>query len=376
MAGRRGRGVLACLLLTAAVALQAQGDGRAQLAAGHEAWSLRLANRAIAAFEAAAKDTATAAEAHEALGRIYLFKGWQQEGVFPGWHDEPEYRDRALAAFEAALAADPSRASARAGLETARRFASMDAVDPAAPRPEVKALDEALAALRGNTSATSADVLAAVEARTRAQADPAPYFLGAQLLIDRRDFDGAIALARRGAEASDRFIAENESAYKMSGKSQGARARGRAAALDLVGWATFLKGDQAGAAGALEEAGRLSRGLDFANQYHLAELAMAQKDTERAGQHYLNALSLAGGPAPLRERAKQALAGLHRDRPDFEAWLEATLNQRRDGRRAAALRSLLDRPLPALSLTTPDGRAYEIAALRGKVLLLNFFSSW
>src|SRR5688572_12207064 len=102
------RTVLAVALLISA-SLSAQGDARAQLARGHELWRQRLANSAIAAFDAAARDRADAAEAHEALGRIYLFKGWQQEGVFPGWHDEPEYREKALAELKAALAIDPSR---------------------------------------------------------------------------------------------------------------------------------------------------------------------------------------------------------------------------------------------------------------------------
>ena len=41
------------------------------------------------------------------------------------------------------------------------------------------------------------------------------------MLIDRGDYDRAIALAERGAAASDRFIDENLSAYQMTGKSQG-----------------------------------------------------------------------------------------------------------------------------------------------------------
>ena len=67
---------------------------REQLARGKALWDQRLAKSAIAALEAAARDPATAAEAHEALGRIYTFKGWQQESVFPGWHDEPAFARR------------------------------------------------------------------------------------------------------------------------------------------------------------------------------------------------------------------------------------------------------------------------------------------
>jgi hypothetical protein len=206
-----------------------------------------------------------------------------------------------------------------------------------------------------------------------------PFFTGAQILIDRGEYDRAIALAERGAAASDRFIDENLSAYQMNGKLQGSYARGRSTAADLVGWAQFLKKDYAAATSKLGEAERLSQGLDFANQFHLAELARAQNVPARARGHYLDALSLSGGPAPLRQRATAALAGLQAESGTavgFDAWLEAELTRRRDDRKAAALKSLVDRPLPPLALTTVDGKPYDASGLRGKVVLLNFFASW
>ena len=36
----------------------------------------------------------------------------------------------------------------------------------------------------------------------------------------------------------------------------------------------------------------------------------------------------------------------------------------------------VDRRLPQLPLTAVDGTRVDVAGLRGKVLLLNFFSSW
>jgi len=42
----------------------------------------------------------------------------------------------------------------------------------------------------------------------------------------------------------------------------------------------------------------------------------------------------------------------------------------------AALRSLVDRPLPRLPLTALDGRPFDTRSVQGKVLLLNFFASW
>ena len=383
--------IAAAAVLTGAAAL-AQSPAQQQLEKGIALWDQRLANSAIAALEIAVAGSdpksgsdPVVAAAHEALGRIYMFKGWQQESVFPGWHDEPGVRSKALAELKAAVAADPARTSAQEALRTAEGFAAAESVDPAPPRPEIKALDAKLQALAKGSDLDSrsdpkpvpsvADIIAAVEARAKAQADPAPYFAGAQILIDRGEFDRAIAIAERGAVVSDTFIDENLPAYQMTGKSNGSYARGRALAADLVGWARFQKKDLAGAAVKLEEAARLSDGQDFANQFHLGELARARNDAARAREHYLSALSLAGGPAPLRERVTQTLTSMPPAGADA-GWLDTELTKRRDERRAAALKTMVDRPLPKLTLTTVDGKPFDASILKGKVVLLDFFASW
>ena len=364
--------VAAVSLTTAGVG--AQNSPREQLAHGQASWNQRLSKSAIESLESAARDRSVASEAHETLGRIYMFKGWQQESAFPGWHDEPAYRARAIAELKAAVTADPGRASAKEALTNAEGFDAAEKVDPAPPRPEIKELDAKL------QSATTPDaVVAAVEARAKAQADPAPYFTGAQLLIDQGSYDRAIALAGRGAAVSDHFVDENLSAYQMSGKSQGSKIRGHASAADLIGWAQFMKKNYAAAAEKLGEAERLSQGLDFVTEFHLGELARAQKAPARARDHYLDALSLSGGPAPLRQKAREALAALQAGESAasaFDTWLETELSRRRDDRKAAMLKSLVDRPLPKLALTTVDGKPFDASTLRGKVVLLDFFASW
>src|SRR5213593_4012517 len=122
----RRRMVVIAVLCSMATALGAQSS-REELARGRALWDQRLAKSATAALESAARDRATAAEAHEALGRLYTFKGWQQENVFPGWHDEPSFRAKALAELRAAVAADPARASAQDALRTAEAFDAAEA---------------------------------------------------------------------------------------------------------------------------------------------------------------------------------------------------------------------------------------------------------
>src|SRR4029079_7644451 len=128
------------------------------------------------------------------------YKGWLQDNVIGGWHDEPSVRERALTELRAAVAADPTRASSQEALKTPEGYAAADAVEPAPPRPEIRTLDAALQAFQTKPDAPVADVLAAVDARAKAQADPAPYFAGAQILIDRGEYDRAMTLAQRGAE--------------------------------------------------------------------------------------------------------------------------------------------------------------------------------
>jgi len=359
----------------------AQNAAQQELERGRALWDQRLSTSAIAALERATQDPATRAAALEALGRVYTFKGWQQDNIFPGWHDEPAYRERALTTLRAAIAADPSRASAQEALRTAESFAAADHVDPAPPRAEVAALDAKIDSLRSNAGAPIAEIVSAIDARFAAQADPAPYFTGAQILIDRGEYDRAIALAERGRAASDRFIDENSAAYQMPGKLQGSYSRGRATAADLIGWALFNKKDLAGAQARLEEAERLTQGQDFANQYHLGEVARAANAPDRARTHYLDALTLTAGPPPLRARATEALRALQSGNSGagsqpFDAWLEAEVARRREARHVAALRSLVDRPLPRLPLTALDGRPFDTRSVQGKVLLLNFFASW
>ena len=72
------------VLLALAGTVAAQRPPREDLVRGQRFWDQRLARSAIAALESAAPVRPTAAQAHEALGRLYTFKGWQQENVFPG----------------------------------------------------------------------------------------------------------------------------------------------------------------------------------------------------------------------------------------------------------------------------------------------------
>jgi hypothetical protein len=76
-----------------------------------------------------------------------------------------------------------------------------------------------------------------------------------------------------------------------------------------VGWALVQKKDYAAAKLKLEEAAQLSGNGDLVNQ-HLGELALAQKSPDQAREYFLSALTIAGGPAPLRQRITAAVAAL------------------------------------------------------------------
>jgi hypothetical protein len=370
--------MLAAIVVTVAAA-GAQNSARDQLARGREAWDQRLTKTAIADVQEATRDPATAAEAHELLGLIYAFKGWQQENVFPGFHDEPAYREKAIAELKAAVEADPKRFTSRQALLVAEAFAAADKIDQLPPRPLITELDARIE--RGRSlDIPIGELVEALQARMKAQADPTPYFAGAQVLIDRGEYNNAITLAEHGVPVAERFIQENLSAFQMEGKSDGALMRSRAQAADIIGWALFMKKDYPGADAKLGEAERLYRGADFNNQFHLAELARAQNKPDRAREHYLDALSLTAGPPAARERATEELAKLYaagkKKRKPFKGWLDAQLTARQNERKKADLKSRLDTQLPTLELTTLDGKPYSTSSLQGKVLLLNFFASW
>lgn len=397
---------------SAEAARQALGDGE-------RLWRLKRTRSALEAFEKAAAHKDLAAEAHHRIGRIYFFKGWEAEGAFPGWHEEVAYREKALAAFEEALKRAPASEGARQGrwqaLRGLGREAGPEPVQSASPdslpaeqiqtlRAEKKyaeliesarafaarfpaserlaAVYDALLEAHQATPTTSVETIAAaIDARIAARPDPAAFFAGANLLLSKNAMlDRARKLAEAAVPAAETFIDENLGSYKLADKARGSLNRTRATSADLVGWALFKQGDTVAAEAKLLEAARLSRGQDFANQLHLAELLRKKGAPKEAREAYLNALSLASGALAQRAAARRSLselqAGEGQDPAGFEAWLEADLDRRREERRADFLRSMVDRPLPALPLASLLGEPVDVSKLRGKVLLYKFFASW
>lgn len=313
---------------------------------------------------AATKNPATAAEAHYWLGRIYDFKGNKAEGAFPGFHEEVSYRARAEAEFKAAGAARPEW------------IAQGDAFDSA-----LKNADAALAKLQADPNATATAIRTAIESRLKLRPDPMTYSAGANLLLSRKaDLAFVLRLAADGKPAGERFIRENESSYKLDGKVLASLDRNAASFADIAGWALFLQNDLSGAEARLAESARLFRNADATNQLHLAELSRKKNDLENAREHYVAALGLAGITPAQRDQARIALAEVQarsgENPADFDKWLTATLDRKRDERRKALVSNMQGRKLPNLVLKDLQGRNVDLRAERGNVVLLNFFSAW
>jgi hypothetical protein len=312
---------------------------------------------------AAARTRSTAAEAHYWLGRIYDFKGNKAEGAFPGFHEEVSYRPRAEAEFQAAGAPNP------------RWIAEGEAFESA-----LKAADAVLAKAQSSNTPI-AELRAAIDKRVAVRPDPMAYAAGASALLARNgDLPFVLRLAAEGRVAGDRFIWENESSYKLDGKVRASLDRNAATFADIAGWALYLQGDLTTAEMRLAEAARLYRNVDATNQLHLAELSRKKNDLETAREHYVTALGLAGITPPQRDQAKAALADVQaksgENPADFEKWLAATLDRKRDERRRAVLSNMSGRKVPALVLKDLQGNAVDLRAERGNVVLLNFFSAW
>ena len=311
----------------------------------------------------ATKAPATAPEAHYWLGRIYDFKGNKAEGAFPGFHEEVNYRPRAELEFQAAGAPKPEW------------IAEADAHENA-----LKAADATIARLQ-SVSAPVAELQSAIEKRVALRPDPMSYVAGANALLARGGgLPFVLKLAADGRDAGDRFIWENESSYKLDGKVRASLDRNAAVFADIAGWAHYLQGDLAQAEKRLAEASRLYRNVDATNQLHLAELSRKKNDLENAREHYVAALGLAGITPQQREQAKAALAEVQasngEDPADFEKWLTATLDRKREERRKALIGNLAGRRVPALLLKDLQGNDVDLRAERGNVVLLNFFSAW
>src|SRR5262249_24972895 len=152
-----------------------------------------------------------------------------------------------------------------------------------------------------------------------------------------------------------------------------------AVAADITGWALVQKKDYTAGGAKLQEAERLSQGTDFITLFHIAELARMQNDLPRAREYYLNALALQGGPPQLRQKLLPTLTQIRGEAGaglPFTNWIQKEMTTRQEARKTAALKSLVDKPLPTLALSTIEGQPYDQKNLRGKVVLLDFFASW
>ncbi len=405
----------AALALAGVAAAQPSTDAAlASLREGDRLWRLKRTSSALLAYEKAAQRPELAAEAQLRIGRIYLFKGAEAEGAFPGWHEEVEYREKALGAFEKALEQAPESDAARHGRWKARKALGRDAgpepvlaappdllaaeeiqklrsekklaelIEPAksfaARYPESERLaavyDALLEALLSTPDTPAGTLAAAIDARIAARPDPAAFLAGANLLLARNVMlEKARKLAEDAVPATQTFIDENAGSYKLAEKARGSLHRARATSADLAGWALFKQGELAKAEERLLLAERLSRAQDFTNQVHLAELLGKKGAKDQARERYLNALSLAGGAPAQRAAARRELETLQGP-AGFEAWLKQELVRRREERRSQLLASMVDRKLPELPLKALSGEPFDAKKLRDKVLLYKFFASW
>lgn len=333
-------------------------------AKGRIYWRLLRTNSAEQALIAASKSPAFGGEAHYFLGVIYDFKGNKAEGAYPGWHEEVSYRPRAVAAF------------ARAGTPKPEWVAAGDRVAAA-----VKEADAAIAAVAGSSGPVGDRLWVAMAKRIEIRPDPAAYIANASILLARNvNLPIVLKFAAEGKIAGELFIRENESSYKLDGKVQASLDRNAAVFADIAGWALYLQGDLTAAEARLAEAARLYRNLDATNQLHLAELSRKKNDLENAREHYLTALGLAGITPPQLAEAKAQLADVQaksgENPADFEKWLTATLDRKREERRKTLVTNMAGRRVPALVLKDLQGNNVDLRAERGNVVLLNFFSAW
>ena len=350
-----------------------QTPAREQLARGKALWEQRLAKSAIAALEIAARDKDTAAEAHETLGRIYTYKGWLSDNVMPGWHDEPSLRERALAELRAAVAADPTRRSAKDALRQAEdmrrpRWSSQRRHDPrfgrwtrrcglqikpGAPVSEARAPDAR-----------------ATRRPTRRRFRRGPVRSTAANTTPRSRRPRATA----ASDASRRNLTPTRSR-----EVQGAYAPRAQPVGGLHG------------VGALPQEGlrrrrrEARRGRTAVTRRRLREPVPSRRagagtkrsrEGARTRPECAVALGRTSSTAPACDAGVERRAGGRGRRRRVRRRLEAELGRRREARKASALKSLVDRPLPKLTLTTVDGRPYDTSGLRGKVLLWEFFASW
>ena len=236
--------------------------------------------------------------------------------------------------------------------------------------------------LKGDPAANGDDLLEALEGMVKYDElnQQLSHTAGPLALADRQvHLDRAEALVEDGLAATDRRGRRGYPYASMSRDKRRAAAKYFKASLtDALGWVHFQQGKLDQAERELTKASKLyPRGM--MNLYHLGRLYESRGDLTRAQEYYVQGLAIMSPGENLSEKGLKDLYvrenGSAEGYEAFRAQFEQKSAQERKAR-ILAERNTTPEPLDPFDLKTLDGKRVQVAALRGKVVVVNFWGLW
>lgn len=206
--------------------------------------------------------------------------------------------------------------------------------------------------------------------------------LAESMVKDKLHLDRALGYARRVADQTTAFrparrppwIEESWWQKNYDEKAQQKTyPRRRSAALNTLGWVYYHVENYGEAERSLRQSVELNEGAE--NYFRLGLTLDKLGKSEEAAR--MLAMAVAYGK-PAAENAKTALDELGSRNPslDVKALLDEAAASRRRKVLAEIKASFVEEPAKDFELANLAGERYQLSALRGKVVLLNFWATW
>jgi thiol-disulfide isomerase/thioredoxin len=232
-------------------------------------------------------------------------------------------------------------------------------------------------ALRGDPSATDAELLAAIRGmHSIAGRQPASDFSGAAIaLADRKlALDEAESLAREGLTVVERHL-ETLRARGIQ-NFEDLAAYQRAQLHDALGWVLLQRDKKREAEKELLAARELQHELPLI-AYHLGKLYESQKKLAEAEEMYRRGFLM---PSQRANPNLDALKAIYQSRFGSLEGFEESMKQVRslevDARRKKVLGARVRKTIPPFKLKTLDGKAVALADLKGRIAVINVWAVW
>ena len=209
--------------------------------------------------------------------------------------------------------------------------------------------------------------------RSMSKPDPAlSKTLSAALLAKGTGFEKSASWATEGIEIIRNQDESSKPAASALGEWKRAQASVLSSLLQTRGQALSKSGQKAGALSDFEEAFRLTKGADLSINLNLIETCVANNKNQQAVDVGLSCIREGKSNLAIVEQFKAAYKKVH----GTMAGYDKAVQQSKTSRQSELLKGAMHRTAPDFSLRVLGGAPSKLSDLRGKVVVINFWTTW